>query len=120
MQKDICSVVMDPLKRVKLSVEEYVLLKALIFSNSVYIDDICISDRILLQRESERYSKILLHHLQAKMGILSGAKKFADITSLFSSLSKASQQMRQMHVFYQCTLQLENRNAPFIDEVMFV
>uniref|UniRef100_A0A915DYC5 Uncharacterized protein n=1 Tax=Ditylenchus dipsaci TaxID=166011 RepID=A0A915DYC5_9BILA len=116
---DLFSVVMNPLKELKLSVEEYVLLKAIIIFNPA-VKDLNSTDIDILQRESQRYSKILLHILQAKMGALAGAKRFGDILSLLTPLIKASQKLRELHLYLRCALQFKSLHTKYIDAVLFV
>uniref|UniRef100_A0A915E7D6 NR LBD domain-containing protein n=1 Tax=Ditylenchus dipsaci TaxID=166011 RepID=A0A915E7D6_9BILA len=108
---DLFSCVMDPLKKVGLTVEEYVLLKAIIFSNPA-IEDLDPTDRDMLRTESERYSKILLHHLQAKMGNLAGAKKYGDVLSLVSCLSMASLRLREVYTYLHSVWDIKMNSQP--------
>uniref|UniRef100_A0A915D1J4 NR LBD domain-containing protein n=1 Tax=Ditylenchus dipsaci TaxID=166011 RepID=A0A915D1J4_9BILA len=113
------AVVIDPIRRIKLTVEELVLLKAIIFSNSA-IENLNSRDIKLLQTESCRYSKILLHSLQVRLGILPGAKRFGDILSIVSCLLKAAQQTRKSYIILSGVLKLQIYDLAFIDAVVFV
>ncbi|KAI1712689.1 zinc finger, c4 type (two domains) domain-containing protein [Ditylenchus destructor] len=81
-----------------MTMEEFVLLKAIIYSHPA-IHGLSVRGRILLEKESIRYSKTLMKHLQSRMGAAPGAKKYAEIVSFVGTLFHAAQQIREIHVF---------------------
>uniref|UniRef100_A0A915D1V7 NR LBD domain-containing protein n=1 Tax=Ditylenchus dipsaci TaxID=166011 RepID=A0A915D1V7_9BILA len=113
------SALMNPIWKVELTKEEFVLIKALIYSNSA-IGDIELCDKKLLQKESEHYSKILLQHLQLKMGIMPGAKRFAEILAYMNTLLKVSHQARETLVLINYILKFSNEQSPFFDSVLYI
>ncbi|KAI1712700.1 ligand-binding domain of nuclear hormone receptor domain-containing protein [Ditylenchus destructor] len=89
---------MVPISRLQMTMEEFVLLKAIIYSHSA-IHGLSERGRVLLQKESIRYSKTLMKHLQSRMGAAPGAKKYAELASFVGCLFHAAQQLREMHVY---------------------
>ncbi|KAI1701497.1 ligand-binding domain of nuclear hormone receptor domain-containing protein [Ditylenchus destructor] len=89
---------MGPLSRIQMTMEEFVLLKAVIYSHSA-IHGLSERGRVLLEEESVRYSKTLMKHLQSRMGAAPGAKKYAEIISAVGDLFHAGQQLRQMFIY---------------------
>jgi hypothetical protein len=87
----------EPLQRTKITKEEYVLLKTLIFC---YPAAKSISDkgRKVLEKEFEHYSKILLHHIQAQLGNASGAVKYAQVIGILEAMTHFSQKHRDLHL----------------------
>ncbi|KAI1712681.1 ligand-binding domain of nuclear hormone receptor domain-containing protein [Ditylenchus destructor] len=86
------------MSRIQMTMEEFVLLKAIIYSHSA-IHGLSERGRALLQKESVRYAKTLMKHLQSQMGAAPGAKKYAEIISFVGCLLIASQHQRDMHIY---------------------
>ncbi|KAI1712687.1 zinc finger, c4 type (two domains) domain-containing protein [Ditylenchus destructor] len=86
-----------------MTMEEFVLLKAIIYSHSA-IHGLSERGRVLLEKESIRYSKTLMKHLQSRMGAAPGAKKYADIVSFVDCLFHCAQQQREIHVYMSTVL----------------
>ncbi|KAI1695077.1 zinc finger, c4 type (two domains) domain-containing protein [Ditylenchus destructor] len=63
---------------VKMTMEEFVLLKAIIYSDPA-IHGLSEKGRVLLEKECIQYSKTLMKHLQSRMGAAPGAKKYAEL-----------------------------------------
>ncbi|KAI1699593.1 zinc finger, c4 type (two domains) domain-containing protein [Ditylenchus destructor] len=82
----------------KLTMEEFVLLKAIIYSHPA-IHGLSKRGKVLLEKESIRYSKTLMKHLQSRMGAAPGAKKYAEIISFVGCLFHCAQQQREVHVY---------------------
>ncbi|KAI1710294.1 zinc finger, c4 type (two domains) domain-containing protein [Ditylenchus destructor] len=89
---------MVTMSRIQMTMEEFVLLKAIIYSHSA-IHGLSERGRVLLEKESVRYSKTLMKHLQSRMGAAPGAKKYAEIVSFVGCLFYAAQCQREMHVY---------------------
>ncbi|KAH7721788.1 Nuclear hormone receptor [Aphelenchoides avenae] len=81
LEDELLSRIMEPMRRVGLSVEEFVLLKAIIYC-SPDAENLSTSGRETLQAERERYAGLLLRHLQRKCGPTVGAKKYAEVIAL--------------------------------------
>jgi len=75
----------EPFYRVGVSREEFVLLRAIILSYPA-VPSLSSHAQKLLQAESEKYSRMLLRHLQTKLGTTSGATKYAEIIHLIDSV----------------------------------
>nr|CAD2169629.1 unnamed protein product [Meloidogyne enterolobii] len=72
---------MGPFNRLQLSKEEFVLLRAIIFSHFVSTG-LSQHGRQLLLNEAENYSDILMKMLQKRYGPLPGAKRYAELLHL--------------------------------------
>ncbi|KAI1699849.1 zinc finger, c4 type (two domains) domain-containing protein [Ditylenchus destructor] len=100
----------------KMTMEEFVLLKAIIYSHSA-IHGISERGRVLLEKESIRYSKTLMKHLQSRMGAASGAKKYAEIVFFVDSLFHCAQQLRQLHICISAIASL--CCPPYMETIMY-
>ncbi|KAH7717876.1 Protein NHR-36 [Aphelenchoides avenae] len=87
--------ILDPLTRVGLTTEEYVLLKALIYC--LDIPDLSPNARKLLGEQSREYAKILLRHMQSNFGEAAGAKKYVEVVSLVDAFVHFAQKIREMY-----------------------
>uniref|UniRef100_A0A915D9X4 Nuclear receptor domain-containing protein n=1 Tax=Ditylenchus dipsaci TaxID=166011 RepID=A0A915D9X4_9BILA len=86
-QKTLYSSISKHIWRIGPSIQEFVLLKAIIYSSSA-VGDMDLEDKELLKTEEERFTKMLMSYLQNKMGLAAGAKKFSELMSLiFASTS---------------------------------
>nr|CAD2133242.1 unnamed protein product [Meloidogyne enterolobii] len=72
---------MEPFTQLQLSDEEYVLIRALIYSHMV-TEGLSQYGRQMLQIEAENYAKILITILQNRYGPLQGARRYSDILRL--------------------------------------
>ncbi|KAI1697022.1 zinc finger, c4 type (two domains) domain-containing protein [Ditylenchus destructor] len=97
-----------------MTMEEFVLLKAIIYSHSA-IHGLSERGRVLLEKESIRYSKTLMKHLQSRMGAAPGAKKYAEIVSFVGCLFHGAQRLREVHVYVSSTTVLPPDVPPFWD-----
>ncbi|KAI1710292.1 nuclear hormone receptor family member nhr-60 [Ditylenchus destructor] len=102
----------------KMTMEEFVLLKAIIYSHSA-IHGLSERGRVLLERESVRYSKTLMKHLQSRMGAAPGAKKYAEIVSFVGCLFHAAQQQREMHVYIGAVVGPAASCPPYMETIMY-
>ncbi|KAH7716754.1 Protein NHR-36 [Aphelenchoides avenae] len=87
--------ILDPLTRVGLTTEEYVMLKALIYC--LDIPDLSPNARHLLGEQSREYAKILLRHMQSNLGEAAGAKKYVEVISLVDAFMHFAQKIREMY-----------------------
>jgi len=92
--------VIEPLKRVNITQEEYVLLKTIMLCNPV-AKGLSEKGRKLLEKEFERYSKILLRHMQEKLGMAPGAVRYSQIMQVFEAMAHFAQKHRELHVWVQ-------------------
>ncbi|KAI1704152.1 ligand-binding domain of nuclear hormone receptor domain-containing protein [Ditylenchus destructor] len=109
---------MVPISRIQMTMEEFVLLKAIIYSHSA-IHGLSERGRVLLEKENIRYSKTLMKHLQSRMGAAPGARKYGEIISFVACLFHASQQQREMHVYMQTVARPPTVSAPFLETIMY-
>ncbi|KAI1705199.1 zinc finger, c4 type (two domains) domain-containing protein [Ditylenchus destructor] len=110
--------VMEPFFRVGLTMEEFVLLKAIIYSNSA-IPELSTHGKGLLEKQAEFYSKILLKHLQTHMGPLRGARKYSDIISLVDCVFRSAQNQREFHIYLQTVFRFRRSCPKFMDFLMY-
>ncbi|KAI1718738.1 ligand-binding domain of nuclear hormone receptor domain-containing protein [Ditylenchus destructor] len=110
--------IMEPFLRVGLTMEEFVLLKAIIYSHSA-ISELSHRGRTLLEKECERYSKVLMRHLQCHMGSIAGARKYAEIISLVDCIFRSAQHQREFHVYLQTVFRFRRQCPKFMDFLMY-
>ncbi|KAL7077844.1 hypothetical protein ACQ4LE_003107 [Meloidogyne hapla] len=84
LSKKVFTDSMEPFNRVKLTEEEYVLLRAIIYSNS-FTTGLSKYGKELLLVESEKYSRILMKVLQNRYGQLPGARRYAECIHLIQT-----------------------------------
>ncbi|KAI6190874.1 Transcription factor HNF-4-like protein [Aphelenchoides bicaudatus] len=88
----------DPIYRILPSDEEYCLLKAIIFCHSD-TPGLSAHAQDILDKHREIYSSTLLRRMQASMGTLQGATKFAELIGLIQTLFHFAQKKRELHFF---------------------
>ncbi|KAI1718737.1 zinc finger, c4 type (two domains) domain-containing protein [Ditylenchus destructor] len=110
--------IMDPFFRIGMTTEEFVLLKAIIYSHSA-ISELSHRGRTLLEKECERYSKVLMKHLQSHMGSIAGARKYAEIISLVDCIFRSAQHQREFHVYLQTVFRFRRQCPKFMDFLMY-
>lgn len=91
---DVFCRVIEPLRRVDLTQEEYVLLKTIMLCNPA-AKELSQKGRKLLQNESERYGKLLLGHMQARLGLEAGAVKYSKLMEIFEAMAHFAQRHRE-------------------------
>ena len=96
--------VIEPIKRVELTQEEYVLLKTLMLCNPSG-EELSPKGRKLLQNESERYGRILLNHMQENLGLGPGAVKYSKVMEIFEAMAHFAQRYREFFTWYMPSLQ---------------
>ncbi|KAI1702350.1 ligand-binding domain of nuclear hormone receptor domain-containing protein [Ditylenchus destructor] len=109
---------MAAMLRIQMTMEEFVLLKAVIYSHSA-IHGLSERGRVLLEKESIRYSKTLMKHLQSRMGAEPGAKKYAEIISFVGCLFNGAQQIREIHVYIESVLHRPINCPPYMETIMY-
>ncbi|KAI1691618.1 zinc finger, c4 type (two domains) domain-containing protein [Ditylenchus destructor] len=109
------------ISRIQMTMEEFVLLKAIIYSHSA-IHGLTERGRILLEKECYRYSKTLMKHLQSRLGAAPGAKKYAEIISFVDCLYRGAQRLRQVHVYVSTTMHMPGVppfwDPPYMETIM--
>ncbi|KAI1699310.1 zinc finger, c4 type (two domains) domain-containing protein [Ditylenchus destructor] len=115
----LCSLrTMATMFRIQMTMEEYVLLKAVIYSHSA-IHGLSERGRVLLEKECNRYSKTLMKHLQSRMGAAPGAKKYAEIIFFIECLYQYAQQIREMHIYISTTARQPICFPPYMEAIMY-
>ncbi|KAI1712698.1 hypothetical protein Ddc_12303 [Ditylenchus destructor] len=109
---------MTEMTRIQMTMEEFALLKAVIYSHSA-IHGLSVRGRILLEKESIRYAKTLMKHLQTRLGAAPGAKKYADIVSFVSCLFHGAQNLRQMHIYISTAAPATVSVPPYMETIMY-
>nr|CAD2203958.1 unnamed protein product [Meloidogyne enterolobii] len=72
---------MERFNRLMINEEEYVLLRAIIFSHFV-TNGLTLNGQKIMLDEAEKYSKILMKLLQKRHGQLSGVKRYTELLQL--------------------------------------
>ncbi|KAH7719794.1 Nuclear hormone receptor, partial [Aphelenchoides avenae] len=116
METEVFCRVIEPILRVGVSVEEYVLLKAILYC-SADIYGLSQQGRQLLQAERERYASILMRLMQRRYGPLAGAKKYAEVISLVDTYFHFGLRYRQHCLMINVALKLPKRYA-LIEDVL--
>ncbi|KAI1701929.1 zinc finger, c4 type (two domains) domain-containing protein [Ditylenchus destructor] len=109
---------MESVSRIQMTMEEFVLLKAIIYSHPA-IYGLSERGRVLLEKESVRYSKTLMKHLQSRMGAAPGAKKYAEIISFVGSLFHGAQKQREIHVYAGAVMRPPHCCPPYMETIMY-
>ncbi|KAI1701158.1 zinc finger, c4 type (two domains) domain-containing protein [Ditylenchus destructor] len=109
---------MVPISRIQMTMEEFVLLKAVIYSHPA-VHGLSNRGRVLLEKESIRYSKTLMKHLQYRMGAAPGAKKYAEIISFAGALFHCAQQFRELYIHAVIVLRLPHCLPSYLETIMF-
>uniref|UniRef100_A0A914CIC7 NR LBD domain-containing protein n=1 Tax=Acrobeloides nanus TaxID=290746 RepID=A0A914CIC7_9BILA len=93
--EDLYVRVLDPLKRVNLTEKEYVILKTLIYCYNA-LPDLSEYAKSILQKEADKYSKLLLHYQQMEYGEAKGAQKYAEVITLMGTFFHFAEKHRQI------------------------
>uniref|UniRef100_A0A7E4VP79 Nuclear receptor n=1 Tax=Panagrellus redivivus TaxID=6233 RepID=A0A7E4VP79_PANRE len=97
LENDVFVRIIQPVKRIGLTKEEYVLLKAIIFCNPA-CNNISDAGQKLLEQESERYSKTLLRYMQSIHGDAKGASRYAQVLLIMEAMAYFADCHKQLHV----------------------
>ncbi|KAL3071534.1 hypothetical protein niasHT_031898 [Heterodera trifolii] len=108
--KLLCKAI-EPFSRLKLSTEEFVLIRAIIYSHMVSSG---LSDGALklLFTEAEKYSSLLMSILQTNNGAAPGALRYVELMGLIEGLFNMGAKYRQMFTY------ISNVLDPNFDRVM--
>uniref|UniRef100_A0A7E4ZSI7 Nuclear receptor domain-containing protein n=1 Tax=Panagrellus redivivus TaxID=6233 RepID=A0A7E4ZSI7_PANRE len=85
------------LNRTKLKPEEFVLLKAIIFSHPA-IPNISQEAAEELYQYHERYSKVLMHFVQNEYGLVAGASRYASIIQLIEAFFHFGEKVKLLYL----------------------
>ncbi|KAI1712697.1 zinc finger, c4 type (two domains) domain-containing protein [Ditylenchus destructor] len=118
MMKMLTGQAMVVMSRIQMTMEEFVLLKAIIYSHSA-IHGLSVKGRILLEKECVRYAKTLMKHLQSRMGAVPGAKKYAELVSVVGALFHGAQRLRQIHIFISSAAQPAVCCPDYVETIMY-
>ncbi|KAI1698685.1 zinc finger, c4 type (two domains) domain-containing protein [Ditylenchus destructor] len=109
---------MEAMFRIQMTMEEFVLLKAIIYSHSA-IHGLSERGRVLLEKESIRYSKTLMKHLQSRMGAAPGAKKYAEIVFFIGCFFQHAQKLRQLDIYISTMMRPSISCPPYMETIMY-
>ncbi|KAI1699844.1 zinc finger, c4 type (two domains) domain-containing protein [Ditylenchus destructor] len=118
MMKQLTCRAMTAMSRIQMTMEEFVLLKAIINSHSA-IHGLSDRGRVLLEKESIRYSRTLMKHLQSRLGAAPGAKKYAEIVFSIGCLFQCAQQLREMIVYMLTVMRATFWCPPYMETIMY-
>ncbi|KAL3071531.1 hypothetical protein niasHT_031895 [Heterodera trifolii] len=101
----------EPFRRLKLSTEEFVLIRAIIYSHMVSPG---LSDQAqkLLFTEAEKYSSLLMNIVQINYGAAPGALRYVELMGLIEGLFNMGAKHRQLFTY------ISNVLDPNFDRVM--
>ena len=102
LHEEVFCRVIEPFRRINLTPEEYVLLKAIILCNPA-AKNLSDKGRKMLEKESHRYGKLLLKHMQDNLGSGPGALKYANAMQMFESMAYFAQKVRELCVWMMVT-----------------
>uniref|UniRef100_A0A914YTS2 NR LBD domain-containing protein n=1 Tax=Panagrolaimus superbus TaxID=310955 RepID=A0A914YTS2_9BILA len=112
IQSVVFEQIVEPIKRISMTKEEYVLLKAMIFCSSKS-ESISFEGRKILEIEFHRYSKILLNHLQAKYGNSQGAVRYSQILSVLEAMIYFTQKAKEFYFYVGTMIKNFPSHSPF-------
>uniref|UniRef100_A0AC35GUS7 NR LBD domain-containing protein n=1 Tax=Panagrolaimus sp. PS1159 TaxID=55785 RepID=A0AC35GUS7_9BILA len=98
LQSDIFHRIVEPIKRIQMTKEEYIVLKTIIFCSSKS-ESISLKGREILENEFQKYSNILLKHLQAKYGDAPGAVRYSQILSVMEAMTYFTQKAKEFYFY---------------------
>uniref|UniRef100_A0A7E4WBQ7 Nuclear receptor domain-containing protein n=1 Tax=Panagrellus redivivus TaxID=6233 RepID=A0A7E4WBQ7_PANRE len=93
LETEIFVRIVQPIKRIDLTKEEYVLLKAIIFCNPAF-NNISDAGQELLEKESERYTRTLLRYMQSIHGDSKGASRYAQVLQITEAMTYFAERNR--------------------------
>lgn len=103
---DLYISILEPLRRLRLTEKEYVLLKTIIYCYNP-LEDLSEYAKSILRQQSEKYSQLLLKHQQLEYGEIKGALRYAEVISLIRTFFEHANKHRQ--VFFLSKMALEQR-----------
>uniref|UniRef100_A0A1I8C3B5 NR LBD domain-containing protein n=1 Tax=Meloidogyne hapla TaxID=6305 RepID=A0A1I8C3B5_MELHA len=89
LRHKIFATAMEPFNRVLLNEEEFVLLRAIIYSH-MFTNGVSKEGHKLLLEEAEKYSGILMKISQKKYGQMPGAKRYVDLMNIIETCFKCA------------------------------
>uniref|UniRef100_A0A914DMA7 Uncharacterized protein n=1 Tax=Acrobeloides nanus TaxID=290746 RepID=A0A914DMA7_9BILA len=104
-------------KRIGLNTAEYVLLKTIIYCYS-YIVGLSSYAREILNKEREKYAFTLLRYMQAQLGTMEGAKKYAEVISLVETFFYFAQRHREMLLMGSLINNTKLTMSPIIEKIL--
>ncbi|KAI1698526.1 ligand-binding domain of nuclear hormone receptor domain-containing protein [Ditylenchus destructor] len=114
----ISCLTIEAMFRIQMTMEEFVLLKAIIYSHPA-IHGLSERGRVLLENESVRYSKTLMKHLQSRMGAAPGAKKYAEIVFSIGCFFQCAQTLRQVAIYMFTMMRPSVSCPPYMETIMY-
>ncbi|KAI6204388.1 hypothetical protein M3Y94_00668600 [Aphelenchoides besseyi] len=103
--------IIEPLARIQPDTEDYVLLKSIIFCHSSTPG---LSDHAkeILETHRDAYARCLLHRLQAKLGTVDGARKYAELLIMIETFFHFAQKKREYHLFTNSLISKKRYKEP--------
>uniref|UniRef100_A0A7E4WCA0 Nuclear receptor n=1 Tax=Panagrellus redivivus TaxID=6233 RepID=A0A7E4WCA0_PANRE len=114
LENEVFIRIIQPVKRINLTKEEYVLIKAIIFCNPA-CNNISDAGHRLLEQESERYSKTLLKYMQSIHGAAKGASRYAQVISIMEAMAYFAERNKEFHLINKM---LKPRKPEFHDHAV--
>ncbi|KAL3069840.1 hypothetical protein niasHT_033417 [Heterodera trifolii] len=103
---------MVPFNKLKLSDEEFLLLRALILSNSA-ITGLSPAGRRTLQQWSDHYADLLMSHLRINHGNLTAAQRFAELVHLLEAVLFSTKKHHEFLTYLAMVTEQDRFHAAF-------
>lgn len=94
LEDELCNRLLEPFFRIGMSMEEYVLLRALMYC-AAEARNLSQDARAAVRKERHRYNRILLHHLQSSYGDVVGVRKYTELIGLIGTYYYFADKFRQ-------------------------
>uniref|UniRef100_A0A7E4ZRW2 Nuclear receptor n=1 Tax=Panagrellus redivivus TaxID=6233 RepID=A0A7E4ZRW2_PANRE len=117
IENDVYVRSIHPIRRINMTKEEYVLVKAIMLCNPA-CRNISEAGRNILEQEFQRYSKILLKYLQSIHGAAKGASRYAQVIAITVAMAYFAEQSKRLHAITMMTRDDEHHKPPYIHRVI--
>ncbi|CAJ0583223.1 unnamed protein product, partial [Mesorhabditis spiculigera] len=104
------------LRNNKVTHEEYVLIKAIILTNSA-IEGLTEHGSKIIETARQKYSEALFSLQMAKLGAVHGPARFQELLSIVQLLIRTARKHRECHLLHNVT-KPATRRAPMVEEIM--
>uniref|UniRef100_A0AC34F5B2 Uncharacterized protein n=2 Tax=Panagrolaimus sp. ES5 TaxID=591445 RepID=A0AC34F5B2_9BILA len=106
------------LSRTSITPEQFVLLKAIIYCHPA-CDNLSTEGREIITKYHEKYSGILLRHLQDEYGNQAGASKYGSLICLIEAYFHFAEKSKQIHLMHKINRKCMNQSCmTLVEECM--
>uniref|UniRef100_A0A915A7J4 NR LBD domain-containing protein n=1 Tax=Parascaris univalens TaxID=6257 RepID=A0A915A7J4_PARUN len=107
----------EPLIRSMIDECEYVLLKAIIFTHYSY-EGLSAQGRTLLERERQKFARILFNYTGARYGATVGSCRFAELLALVGTFFHLADKHRQFHTLLSIAMHPRKHRSTLMEEML--